>query len=656
MRIPFRQGLVSFQKISGTPVFLQQSSTNSQYASHVVEPTPTVVAFAHGASDYLQVFDTTVDLAWGPIQPGITTYLFWDIDRYSGQVSYGTTTHEPIVSTLEPINPPNGQHWFDLNTTTMKFWKQNTGAWVETIRVFAGHVLNGNLGAIYAKNEGTQALLAQEVNAGFLMRDTLLQPLRKSSGEFLTDEDHAHVMATVGTSGVLVQPVNRVIPVRAGEAIPRMSLVYFSAADTVRLASSNPALVPARIPVGIVCDDLATGDVGTLSTFGEISYDQWDWSAHIGHALYTDSAGQLTVARPGGLMAYRVGFVKNAQTILLSVDAETTPQVYTADVNSLVISGDAPLQVVDSINGLGERVVNISIPTVSAGNSGVFSTAQYNTFVQHGARISTLEQDILTKAPLTHGHVINNITGLQVALDSKAAVSHTHGEYALVVHTHSQYAALSHNHSLGDVSGLTTALDGKANRQHLNSFAEIFTAVDRSGVLDVGTGPTLSTVLIGKSDVGHLHEINDVNGLQFQLDGKALILHTHLIGNVSGLQIALDSKAPSVHTHQIADVNQLQSALDGKISFTNTTAFTPTANYHPASKKYVDDAITAANGAAHLGELLDVNNGVTDNALTMADGLVLAFNSNTREWEARPPQTQAVITLVVAIGTAPLVG
>lgn len=650
MRIPFRQGLVSFQKISGTPVYLQQSSTNSQYVSHIVEPTPTVAAFAHGGSDYLQVFDTTVDLAWGPIQTGTTTYLFWDIDRYSGQVSYGTTIHEPIVSTIEPINPPNGQHWFDLNTTTMKFWKQSTGAWVEAIRLFAGHVLNGNLGAIYAKNEGTQALLVQEVNAGFLMRDTLLQPLRKSSGEFLTDEDHAHVMSTVGTSGVLVQPVNRVIPVRAGEAIPRMSLVYFSAADTVRLASSNPALIPARIPVGIVTDDLATGDVGTLSTFGEISYDQWDWSQYIGHALYVDSAGQLTVARPGGLMAYRVGFVKNAQTILLSVDAETNPQVYTADVNSLVISGDVPVQITDSINGLGERVVNISIPTVSNATSGVFSTSQFNTFVQHGTRISVLEADILTKAPIAHIHSIGDVSGLQSTLDGKAAINHTHSEYALSAHTHSQYALTSHTHSMLDVSGLAAALDGKADRQHLNSFSEIFSTVDRSGVLDVGSGQTLMAALAAKSDITHTHGISDIANLQMELDGKAFASHTHSISNVNGLQIQLDSKAATVHQHQISDVDLLQSALNTKIAFTNTTAFTPTSDYHPASKKYVDDVI-AASGATQLGQLFDVAAAVSDDILTMADGLVLTFNGTTNEWEARQLPSQAIITEVVVLGS-----
>lgn len=81
----------------------------------------------------------------------------------------------------------------------------------------------------------------------------------------------------------------------------------------------------------------------------------------------------------------------------------------------------------------------------------------------------------------------------------------------------------------------------------------------------------------------HTHVIGDVTGLQTALDGKALLAHTHAIADVTGLQAALDSKAatsaiptwgtlagkpstfpPSAHTHIIADTTGLQAALDAK--------------------------------------------------------------------------------------------
>jgi hypothetical protein len=63
----------------------------------------------------------------------------------------------------------------------------------------------------------------------------------------------------------------------------------------------------------------------------------------------------------------------------------------------------------------------------------------------------------------------------------------------------------------------------------------------------------------------HTHVIGDVTGLQTALDGKAATVHTHVIGDVTGLQTALDGKAATVHTHAIGDVTGLQTALDGKV-------------------------------------------------------------------------------------------
>ena len=39
----------------------------------------------------------------------------------------------------------------------------------------------------------------------------------------------------------------------------------------------------------------------------------------------------------------------------------------------------------------------------------------------------------------THDHIIDDVTGLQTALDGKSDVNHTHDEYALVDHTHPEY-------------------------------------------------------------------------------------------------------------------------------------------------------------------------------------------------------------------------
>lgn len=567
MRINFRQGLIAFQKDNGLPAFLNPSNT-SGYVSHTVSPTPTVATAAHGESDYLMHFDQTVDLAWGPMISGVTNYLFWEVDMLTADVTRGITTLPPITSLLEPTSPADGQHWFDLNVNTMKVWSTARNKWQAKIRVFAGSVANGNTNSITHQTEGSQVSLNVPGNPGYIMRDHLLHPLRKSTGEFLTDDSPVHVDTTVGTSGVLVQPVNRIVPVRAGENIPAMSMVYFSAEDTVRLASSNPALIPGRVPVGIVLEELSVGDIGHISPFGEITYDQWDWTDHAGEPLYIDTNGQITLTRPGGLMAYRVGFVKNKNTILLGVDAETYPQVYTADTTSMIITGSSPVSVADSINGLGERIVTISVPNAGS-TAGLMTPSQATQLSALGTRMTTAEAGITdldaTKAEAVHTHLIADTTGLQAALDGKSDLGHNHNLlYSQLGHTHEEYTPYGHTHTIVDVPGLQTELNLKANRSHLNAFSEVYASVDRTGSFDVGSGQTLTIALAAKSDVGHTHVTSDVDGLQTELDAKADVEHSHLIADVTGLQTELDNRAFVSHTHTISSVTGLQAALDGK--------------------------------------------------------------------------------------------
>jgi hypothetical protein len=90
------------------------------------------------------------------------------------------------------------------------------------------------------------------------------------------------------------------------------------------------------------------------------------------------------------------------------------------------------------------------------------------------------------------GGTLSDQTDLQIALNGKAA--------------------LVHSHAIADVSGLQTALDGKAA-------------------------------------LSHTHAIADVTGLQAELDGKAALSHSHVISDVTGLQSALDGKAALSHTH-----------------------------------------------------------------------------------------------------------
>jgi len=75
----------------------------------------------------------------------------------------------------------------------------------------------------------------------------------------------------------------------------------------------------------------------------------------------------------------------------------------------------------------------------------------------------------------THNHSISEVTGLQAALDNKAASNHNHDSayadinhnhdtnYADISHNHdTSYADINHNHPISEVTGLQAALDNKA--------------------------------------------------------------------------------------------------------------------------------------------------------------------------------------------------
>ena len=104
------------------------------------------------------------------------------------------------------------------------------------------------------------------------------------------------------------------------------------------------------------------------------------------------------------------------------------------------------------------------------------------------------------------------------------------------------FAAASHTHIIANVTGLQTALDGKENAFTKNTaFNKNFgTTAD---TVTQGNDARLSDA---RTPTAHTHPISDITGLQTALDGKAASVHTHTIDNVTGLQTALDGKEPTI--------------------------------------------------------------------------------------------------------------
>jgi len=104
------------------------------------------------------------------------------------------------------------------------------------------------------------------------------------------------------------------------------------------------------------------------------------------------------------------------------------------------------------------------------------------------------------------------------------------------------FAAVSHTHTIANVTGLQTALDGKESTFTKNTaFNKNFGAT--AGTVTEGNDARLSD---SRTPTAHSHAISDITGLQTALDGKATSSHTHTISNITGLQTALDGKEASI--------------------------------------------------------------------------------------------------------------
>lgn len=122
-------------------------------------------------------------------------------------------------------------------------------------------------------------------------------------------------------------------------------------------------------------------------------------------------------------------------------------------------------------------------------DSTIQSTAAYSK-AQSDANMTTVAGWVNTKADLSHTHTISNVTGLQTALDGKASTTHNHDTvYAPIIHTHTGYATTVHTHAIADVTNLQTTLNSKLTvPQYWMEFdiGRIFTITD--GVLNWDNG------------------------------------------------------------------------------------------------------------------------------------------------------------------------
>ena len=103
-------------------------------------------------------------------------------------------------------------------------------------------------------------------------------------------------------------------------------------------------------------------------------------------------------------------------------------------------------------------------------------------------------------------------------------------------HAASYFAQATHSHAIADVNGLQAALNATGDMKKSVYDADGDGVVDNAKKLDGKTAAQFAAAQ-------HSHDISQVSGLSSALTGKADAAHSHEIADVNGLQAALDGKA-----------------------------------------------------------------------------------------------------------------
>lgn len=228
-----------------------------------------------------------------------------------------------------------------------------------------------------------------------------------------------------------------------------------------------------------------------------------------------------------------------------------------AEISSLISSG--AVQSVKLESGTNNGTVALTVDGTKTDNiavKGLGSAAYTNSNAYAAAG---------------HGHTIANVTGLQEALNGKAASGHTHDDR---YYTESEIntklngkANSSHSHAAGDITSVNaSAIVGTIGIDHLPAGA-----LERCVV--VANDDARFALTTAKVQQGDTVKVTATGKMYFVVDDTKLSTEAgyevYTAGSAtsvpwSGVTGKPSTFTPSAHKHTIADVNDLQATLNGK--------------------------------------------------------------------------------------------
>lgn len=309
MQVEFRQGIIKHGASGGIQTFLFRTGSNVSFSAG---NGPTIVTYADGTSDYTVIEEVSVTNAW--VNVPNEAYLYWDIDRLTSLRTFGFTLTAPIVSTIEPVNPTVGQHWYDLNRNKMK--EYTAFGYVDVIRVFAGVYNLSSFSPIAgASFTGTQVGINTAVRSGRILLQVDGKPLRKGAGsvEFVTSETDFFLQ---GSQSSVLRLDTEITNVKFTEPVGAYQVVALSNAGA-SLANYNQ--INGTV-IGLTLNASPANAVDQIVLQGTVRNPLWTW-ATTGAPLWPDAFGVLVEVDPNTTNA--AVFNKSKPPVARVVDAHT---------------------------------------------------------------------------------------------------------------------------------------------------------------------------------------------------------------------------------------------------------------------------------------------------------------------------------------------
>ena len=237
--------------------------------------------------------------------------------------------------------------------------------------------------------------------------------------------------------------------------------------------------------------------------------------------------------------------------------------VHPATHPASMITGLSDVATSGSYTDLTDKPTIPIVPTSLPADGGNADTVDN----KHASDFATANHTHTQYASTAHTHEISDVTGLAGELDGKAAATHTHSNYAAKTHTHTLADISETTEKKVMTAAERTKLNGIATGANNYSHPATHPASIITGLAEVATSGSyddLTDKPTSMSPTAHTHAQSDITGLATALSGKASTEHTHAQDDITGLADALAGKASSSHTHGAATTtaNGMMSAAD----------------------------------------------------------------------------------------------